>query len=217
MSKLIFVAFILATYGIAEGQSSNLELTNSKPLDVDRYKGVKGSPYLFEDWKLAKIMNEDLRFIDDVLVNYNGLTQEFEVTDGTSYIQLDERAHSRIEVWDEHAKEFQVFIKVRSYGAAANYGQMHFSSKSIMWLSTFTAKIEERKIETPGKTELIKNFATRVTNYFVLDNSAIEFRMKKKRILEALSVFPEASKITNEMKLNIEKEEDLIKLLNELD
>lgn len=207
---------MLCSLCFVEIHAQRLDLTHSKPLDEDRYEGVRGSPYLFEDWRKAKVLSDDVEFIEGVFVNYNGLTQEFEASDGTNYIQLDEGAHERIEVWDEVRNTPLVFIKASNYDISSTYAQMFYSGKSIMWLGTFKVKIDERKLETPGKTELIRQFNSKKINYFVLDSEVIEFRMKKKKILQALSGFPEASRITSENKLNIEKVEDLIILLSEL-
>jgi hypothetical protein len=217
MGKKSLISIFIFIICCWETHAQRLDLTNSKPLDQDRYEGVRGSPYFFEDWKKAKVLADDLEFIEGVLVNYNGLTQEFEASDGTNYIQLDERTHKRIEVWDEVRNTSVVFINASTYDISSTYAQMFYSGISIMWLGTFKVKIDERKLETPGKTELIRQFNIKKFNYFVFEEKPIEFRMKKKKILEALSGFPEAPRIVKEKKLNIEEEEGLIKLLTELE
>jgi len=216
MGKKSLISIFLFIICCWETHAQRLDLTNSKPLDEDRYEGVRGSPYLFEDWKKAKVLGDDQKFIEGVLVNFNGLTQEFEASDGTNYIQLDERTHERIEVWDEEKDAPLVFIKSSTFDISSTYAQMYYGGRSILWLGTFKVKIDERKLETPGKTELIRQFNIKKANYFVIDEKTKEFRMKKKKILQALDVFPEASRITSEKKLNIEEEDDLIILLSEL-
>jgi len=216
MKILLCITILLSA--VTFGWSQSLEMTNSTPIDVNRYKDINGSPYLYEDWRLARIMNNEGQFIVDVLVNFNVETQDFEVTNGTHYILLNENEHGRIEVLDEQTGEYQTFIKSTDYDLASTYAWLHFEGNAIKWLSTFSATLNERKIQTPGKTQVVKSFSLIETNYLIIVDSIIAFKMKEKKILKALAnYFPDASKIVNEEQLNIENEDGLRELLFLLD
>lgn len=199
-------------------QSIPAELTNGKSVNQGRYQGVKGSPYYFEDWSLARITNVGGEFIDSVLVNFNGITQEFEVTDNKIFIELNEHAHKRLEIVDSKTGEEKIFIKSIDKWISPTYNLVHYEGNMVKWVGSFRAKILERKLETPGKTEIIKYVSSSENDYFVVLGEATQFKMKKKRILEALEdYFPRAPDIVKEQKLDIETKEGLIALLDAVD
>ena len=42
---MVFIVFVVPGWS----QDLDVELTNSKPIEDDRYNGIKGSPYFYED------------------------------------------------------------------------------------------------------------------------------------------------------------------------
>ena len=203
---------------VVNGQTATIEFENGVPIDQKRYEGVKGSPYYFDDWSLARITNIGGDFIDSVLVNYNGITQEFEVTNGTKFIQLNQFSHKRLEVFDKSSGEVKIFIKSIDKWISPTYNLVHYEGHIIKWVGSFRAKILERKLETPGRTEIIKYISESENDYFVIVGESVQFKRKRKKILEALETyFPEAPQIVKSQKLDIESDEGLIALLDAID
>ena len=87
---LLMVGFFASVQ--AQKDEENALFLNSEKIDDDRYKEMKGSPYLFENWVTGTIIDLDKKTYPVSQINYNGYTQEFEVRKGDSFITLDEKS-----------------------------------------------------------------------------------------------------------------------------
>ena len=86
--SLILCSLSILIIPKATAQETDILMTNSRSVDKDRYKGIKGNPYLFEDWHKGKIISVDADVIEGVLLNFNGKTEGFEIKKGNNFIEL---------------------------------------------------------------------------------------------------------------------------------
>jgi len=77
--------FLLLIIPTVSAQETDVLMTNSRAIDSDRYKGITRSPYIFEEWRKGKIISVDADAIEGVLLNFNGMTNGFEIKKGTTH------------------------------------------------------------------------------------------------------------------------------------
>ena len=103
--SLILCCFSILLVPKATAQETDVLMTNSRSVDKDRYKGVKGSPYLFKDWYKGKIISVDADIIEGILLNFNGKTEGFEVKKENSFIELAPKWYIRVVIENEAGEE----------------------------------------------------------------------------------------------------------------
>ena len=90
MKSPTMLLLILCCSTLLFSQRNDLLFTNSQSIDEDRYKDMDYSPYLFKEWVqdniTAKSNTEEA--IENVLLNYNGYTKNFEVRKDNRFIAL---------------------------------------------------------------------------------------------------------------------------------
>lgn len=214
---VLFVIFLLIqqfyTATSLTAQTTDVLMTNSKDIDKNRYKGVKGSPYIYNDWQTGSIISVDADVIEGIPLNFNGVTNGFEIKKGNKYIELDHQWYIRVIINGETPEENVVFQKNFLPPLKNKFTRQVFKGKEISVVEDFTAKIETKTINNVGKNEVIKRFYSKKNYYFIKDQAFTFFRLKKKSILSLLGHEKELEKFLKKEKIKLNKEEDLIRLL----
>ena len=92
---LCLVILTLPSYA----QRNDVMLTNSQSIDNNPYEGVEGSPFYFDNWQKGKIYpKSNKEAIQEVILNFNGYTQSFEIKKGNRFIALDEQWYEKVEI-----------------------------------------------------------------------------------------------------------------------
>ena len=108
---LLLSFFILFFSNLLNGQETDLLMVNSKKIDQKRYEDVKGNPYLYKKWKKGSIISADADVIENVLLNYNGESNSFEIKKDNRFIELDPRWYVRVLVEEEPDEAAVIFQK----------------------------------------------------------------------------------------------------------
>ncbi len=211
----------------AFSQNSKVTIEGGQPIDPKRYADIKDSPYFFKDWVVGTVIASSIEKFDDVLVNYNGHTQDFEVKNGDKFIELDERRHKRVEIlleknpgkFKDPPVEKWVFMSGIHEVFEDKYALLVYAGKSLVFLKDFSSGISEKTFQDVGRTINVKRFNNKEDLYFLLDGELIPFKLKKKVILEVLPELYKAKAETfvAENKSKLDSEEEVIALLKFLE
>ncbi|HMQ89602.1 MAG TPA: hypothetical protein PKB07_18520 [Flavilitoribacter sp.] len=228
MLKPILTAVILLRISfLLSAQSSKVVIEGGMPIDDKRYADIKENPYFFDDWVVGTVIISSLDKFEDVQVNYNGYTRNFEVKNGDKYIELDERIHKRVEIYAEknpgrfkdNTADTLVFMSGFHPKFADHYALIVYAGKNFVYLKDFSTGISEKTMQDVGRTINIKRFTSKEDLYFLLNGDLIPVKLKKKAILDALPKTyrskAEEYMAANKSKLN--SDEELIGLLRFLE
>lgn len=193
-------------------QEADVLMTNSKKIDEDRYKGVKGSPYLFDDWRKGKIISVDADVIDGLLLNFNGETNGFEIKKDDRFIELDPKWYIRVVVEGDEDEEI-VFQRNFNPPLTNIFTRQIFKGKKITVVESFTSKIETKVINNVGKNEELKKFYSKTQYYLIRDKKPSSFKLKKKSLLSLLGHKAELEQFLKKEKVKLNNEDSLVKLL----
>lgn len=209
---LVFLSYFSFFPATLLAQESDVLLTNSRSVDKDRYKGVKGSPYLYEDWHKGKIISVDADAIEGILLNFNGKTEGFEIKKGDNFIELDPKWYTRVLVEDKEPGEFTVFQKNFLPPLANKFTRVVYKGKNLSLVEDFISKIEVKVINNVGKKEEIKRFYSKRNYFLIKDKKITLLKTKKKSLLNLLGHKSELESYIKKEKLKLSSEADLVQL-----
>lgn len=216
MIRKILTAILVGLISIQLGysQKQNLYFTNAQKIDANRYEGVKGNPMIFKSWTKATMVDDLDTVYYDIPLNYNGLTQEFEIQKSeTDFIVLDAKYINRIEVENPNAPNGkQVFKKGLYPNSKKDFVEVVFEGSSKKVFKHFRVRKVKSTINDVGKIVEIENFA-RSIDYYILENGkSSPLKTKKKALLKELGNEKELEKYIKKEKLNLKYDKDLNKL-----
>lgn len=222
MKKNAFLTLILALcFSAGYAQNAQLEVVNAKDFDEMRYEGINGSPYYFKDWVYAKIYAADRSVYEDVLINYNGETENFEAKQGDQWIDLDNTWYSRVEVkkeknetvFDDDYGDIVVFQRIILPDFKDKFYVVIHEGENFQFVKEYRSVISTKTVQDVGKTREMKRFMTKKNNYFLKEGKAKLVKLKKKSLLQTLGNSKELEVFIKKEKINFGSDKDLKKLL----
>ncbi len=215
LSTLILITFLQIS---AIAQKADVLLTNSHTFEVDQYKDIDGSPYLFESWQMGKVISKEKGEVVEVeyLLNFNGYTKSFEVRKDQQFITLDEKYYSEIRVPTKGADGAKELIfKTNAHPIYKNrFMQVVFEGTDFVVLHDFQQRLAKREIQGYAANEKVEEFQNNSTYHVVKGGKAKAFKTKKKSLLSAFKDQEAALKnYIKKNKLKIETDAQLIALL----
>lgn len=217
--RLIAITIMLSLHFANNANGQATVFFNSKPIDTLRYLDIKGSPYLYKDWKLADIQSRDGRSYKRVLLNYNGYERKFEVAQPSNWITLDESLYDKIIVSIDSTESGieEWFIKGLHYEIALTFANVIYNSERIKLIRDFYVRISETSNELHGDPTIHKKFVA-TEAYSILYKSKLQFiRQSKKSLGKVFENKDLVNEIVLNNNLNLSKEVDLIKFMMLLD
>ena len=189
---------------------------NSKPVDTLRYTNIKGSAYLYDDWQSADIVFRDGTVYNNILLNYNGYSQEFEATELNTVISLDVSKYDHIIVYTEGVDEGikELFAKGVHYDLAFSMTNIIYDGDSLKLIRGFQVRIAESTNEIHGDNEVKKKFVQN-RYYTILYKSKLQpVRLTKKKLGKILENEALINELVKDNKIDLSREQDLVKLLH---
>lgn len=136
-------AFLLSS-SVLVGQRNSFKMLNSKKIEVDKFANIKGSPYLFEDWMLAKAISHKGEIFDSLLINFNGHTDNIEVRKGNIYIDLDQRTYPLVQTINKGSRKPVFFQNINSLPLNHSYSRIVFVGLEVSYVEHFESRLETK-------------------------------------------------------------------------
>jgi len=194
------------------GQKKSVMMFNSRGIDTDRYEDIKGSPYLFDEWKYGRTIDSKANLIDSLQMNYNGYTHNIEVRKGDTYIELDAYHYPLVILYDDDGSE--IFFKRNFSKTLFNrYPRIIYNGNEFAIVQDFTVRVETKRVNDVGKIRDTNTFVGRRNYYLVQDSRARLIKLRKRSILPLIGHKEELEDYMKQKKLKINSEETLITLL----
>ncbi len=221
MKKKLFNLLLLClflTSGFA--QKNTLKFTNAKDFDETRYEDIDGSPYYFKDWVYAKIYATDRSVYEDVLVNYNGETENFEAKKDNQWISLDNIWYSRVEIKKDQNEDVldnkegnqAIFQRVIYPNFKDKFYVVIYEGESRQIIKEFRAVISTKTVQDVGKTVEMKRFNSK-KNYYLIEAGKVKLiKLKKKTITQLFAKPKDVEGFMKKEKINLNVDADLRKL-----
>jgi len=194
-------------------QETDVLMLNSKSIDSERYKGVKGTPYIFKDWRSGKLISADADAIEGLTLNYNGKSGGFEVRKDNRFIELNPKWYIRVVVEGDKGEEPIIFQKNFLPPLKDKFTRLVYKGNKISVVEDFISKIEIKVINNVGKKEELKRFYSKRSYYLIKDRKPTYLKLKKKNVLALLGNTKELETYLKKEKMKLNSEKDLIKLL----
>lgn len=184
-----------------------------QPVSANRYEAIKNSPYLFPDWTRVSIIPSSGPPIEDVLMNFNGYTQNFEVRLGEQIIEVELGYFIGIRLEEEDTLcGRQSFLKYYHPKLINKYPLFVFNGRKHRLIKDFRVRLNETKVETPGKTEKFNSFGS-FSAYYLMTGADLEaIRLNRKDILKRFPS-PAAADFVDTQGIDLETEAGLCRFL----
>jgi hypothetical protein len=213
MKSILFLLAIIFTSGqLCLAQKQIKTFTNSQEIDEKRYEGVKGSPYIFEDWKSAILVDENDSIYTDVKLNFNGYESDFEVLNGDKFISLDDRQFKSVNVSSEHGQ--YIFEKNLHQKFKNKFLLVVYKGAKISCFLDYSVGLTENKINgNMGATTITKRFKYDPMHYFIINGELQSMRLTKGKLTNILKDKKSINSFIKKNKLKIANSFDLAKVL----
>lgn len=197
-------------------------ILNSNNIDETRYKDIKRSPYLYNEFTYGSLLGKDGSLVDSILINYNGYSQEFEYKKaGGGIIELDSRYYFKATIISDDYNasilhkfdsDTTVFTKGLNVADSRKFYVEVYKSKNVIAFKEFLMTLAVNEVQTVGSTVSFKYFSPKSFYYMTIDGSPVRFLLKKKSVLGVLDNKEVAAFVKKE-KLRMFDEVDLKKAL----
>jgi hypothetical protein len=188
------------------------------------YEGIKGTPYLFNEWKKGNIYLIDNTYINDVSIKYNIYTDDIlylNSKSGDSLI-IDRSLINSFEITGDNSNNLLLFkeISLRPYKKdKSTFVKVLYDGKSkfiVKYTKTFI-KADYKGAYSAGRKydEYIDD-----QQYYIMkdDNTPAKIKLNKKSVTKVLSDKDDKIKsYLNEHKLALDNEDDVERLLQYYD
>jgi hypothetical protein len=172
--------------------SAQLEVIfkNAKPIDKNRYTGIKGSSMMFENWTKAKLYDVKGLNYNDVLINYNGESNFLEAKKNDSeYIDVNVKEIPRAVIQDVAATGIKdlafldslVLINGPNLKSKSTFHILLHNDEDKMLLLEFHAAINSVTDQLPGETVVRKTFNKKYKLVLLKGASVSKFFISQKK------------------------------------
>lgn len=183
------------------------------------YADVGGSPFLFDDWRLANIYDNHFKKIASVRVRFNTYSDQIHFLDSKEQeLIADKDPIKKIEVLKKTGNDEVEFVLEKGFSAGNNLLTTDqfvevLNAGSVQLLKQITNKVIE-KDSLVGTTKVIKFSSS--ANYFLNTKTSCE-RLKRLDQAEIFALLSNKDILTEFKKNNkqkLRKEKDVIEFLN---
>lgn len=208
--ELLFTLIIMCLPALSGKAQVEASYGNPDPITENRYTGVKGSAYLFDDWLPGKLYEFEGEVLKQNKINYNTHNGKVEVMDENGAITIiNEILYHKVEMMeDTQTHTFANRLRPKDI----NYYKIIYQGDKLAFLERTTAEIDKGTSSEYNAYKQVGVF-DKDTKHFILKDAQIEevYRNKKK-ILEFFGS-QELEQFVKQEKLKLNKDEDLVRAL----
>ena len=220
MRKHSFTLILLLSFLSAAFSQSELQLVNSKKIDPNRYEGIEDEPYLFKNWLIGNVTTIEGEVIEEVFINYNGYSEEFEIKNGDRFIELENKYYMQIEMSREKngdkfpnfAGEEIIFQRNLHGKFKENFVRLVYRGKKVSVIEGYRVTVTEKTFQDVGKTVVKKRFIGTRSYYLLKDGELQSFNMKRSSVIKTFGLKKELDQFMRKQKINLDKDEDVAKV-----
>jgi hypothetical protein len=215
MKYTFFLLVLPVLFGQKLIAQTGISFAESELYDSDRYKDIKGSPYLFSVFTDAWITDRDGVQYGKVKINYNGYTEEFEVLQGDRFIRLQEQPYAAVKLLDPESQDTITFVRGVHADFRGQFIQLMYQSAQITLVKKFLVNISESSVNTVGRTDEFKRFKAQEMYFLAKETNQPLRTLKsnKKSWIQALGHKKELEAYLKDNKLNLSKGQNMVQLL----
>ncbi len=217
--KIVITGAVFGLLINANAQSTRVEVPTEVFRNELRDGGLpakyNGSPYLNDEFVPGKIIMENTNEYSNGMLRFNAYSDQIEIKKADQTSVLLKRPYIKAEINNE-------IIAIKPFNEDGRVKNAYFI---VLTDGKYTLLRKEDKIFYPEENDLSSTYSSAKPPRFVDDpkyffsvnnEPAEKIKLKKKAILKKLSAEDNADAIISEKSLNLNKSEDIIQLLNEL-
>ncbi len=187
--RLLF-AFLLLFPAFFVSAQLDVIFKNLKPIDKERYKDIKGSSMMFDDWTVATLYDIKGLNYDNVLVNYNGESNFLEAKKNeTEYIDVNVREVPRAVIHDVAATGIKdlvfldslVLINGPNLRSKSTFHILLHKDAEKMLLLEFHAAVNSVTDQLPGETVVRESFSKKYKMVLMKGSKVSKFFINQKK------------------------------------
>lgn len=183
--------------------------TANETLMQKDYSKVQGSPYLFKDWHKGTLYDIKDKPTAATAINFNGDTGKVVMQEDDKIIELNENLYNRIELMVDGKKEVLVN---RVTPIDLTYYRAIYQSEMHQALERFESDLKEDEVGTYAASSKRAKFMNKTKFYLFKDGKLHQVNRNNKKIIDFLKS-PRLKGYLKKNKLNLKKDEDLVKAL----
>jgi hypothetical protein len=184
---------------------------NSSPIDSSRYDDIKRNPFLYDTWAKAKITNRAGLAYENVLINFNGYEQTFEVYQNNKQLTIDDNLYDEFTVNVNGIDEW--FIRGVHYDLATELANIIYRGPNITLIRFFSVRLDETIKDSPGESLVTRRFADSRTYAILFSDKLTPTRLTANNIGKAVGAKEQIKNIIQKENINVRTEKGAIKLL----
>ena len=206
---LVVLSLLIGTNLTAQRQETIL--LNTQKIDDTRYEGVRGYPYIWEEWQSGVVIDEQGLSAQAEEINYNAHTQTFEVKKGERFIELVSEGQNQIII---NSLEIpQTFQKNIHPDLPLEFNQLLYNGTTLQLVKSTEKKISTKVFQNVGKEVTVEQFVKRETFYLVENDQLRRIKVNKKALLKELEQSKKLESFIKKNKLKLKNDADLVKLI----
>ncbi len=210
--------FLILCFGIAGSQENDNEFTATKKVNPFRYENIKGSPYIFEDWQKGTIYDNNLRIYPNVMLNYNGESQEIEVKTDDSFIVLESSKYLRVDIPqgepDAMGNVDKIILQRGLHPREPDsFVRMVYSGRRAFLFVDFRCPLEKKAVRDAGQKIDFRKFDPKQTYFLKLNEKVSALKQNNSNVIKLLGHKSELESFISENNIKIESEKGLCRIL----
>jgi hypothetical protein len=209
MRSDLFVTLLLILFFSASVHAQiEASYANPDPITENRYIGIKGSAYLFENWLPGKIYEFEGDVFQHTKINYNTKTGKVEIqNENGSITVINEVLYHQVEIMD---KDQTLTFANRLTKGDINYYQVIYKGDQLAFLEKTVAEVKTESSSEYSAYKYTGVFSKQNQHYILKDGQIQEVFRNKKKILEFFNS-KELEQFVKKEKIKFNRDEDLAK------
>lgn len=221
--KCLSIVLIFLTSNLS-AQIANLTNASNITFRAKKYTLVKGSPYLFDDYKIGKFWDISGIIYEDYYIKYNLYEDVIEVVEDQKVLALLKAVYPsfEIEYIDESTKTRQLLHFENEFIIDGyrkfDYFQVLYSGKTRL-LKRRKVKLIETSEKSYGESTTFSQFVKSEDLILLHDDGrTVKFKRKAKDIISALSNHKiDIKEFIKTKKISLKNDSDIIKVIKYFD
>ena len=206
---LLILSILFCTQLTAQRQETIL--LNTQEIDKDRYEGIRGNPFIWEEWQSGVVIDEQGESTQVEKINYNAHTQTFEVKKGERFIEMVSEGQNQIII--NSLETPQTFQKNIHPDLPVEFNQLLYNGATLQLVKSTEKKISTKVFQNVGKEVTVEQFVKRETFYLVENDQLRRIKVNKKALLKELEQSKKLESFIKKNKLKLKNDADLVKLI----